>query len=134
VEGMSESDLYAAIILEATRLGHRLFRNNRGRARYRAKSGEVYTVPYGMAEGASDLIGWTNQYIFTGTDTSTIPPTSGYRVLPVFTAIEVKRPGGRTDKRRLEQQTRFIEAVKAVGGIAGFVTSVEDYRKLVGAE
>jgi hypothetical protein len=116
---MSESELYAAIILEATRLGNRLFRNNVGRCRYRAPNGRESVVPYGVGgPGGSDLIGWTH---------------GGFGAIPWcrFTAIEIK--GNRGSRVNAEQQA-FIDAVLAAGGIAGVVRSVQDYRRLVGAE
>ena len=114
---MSEYDIYPELLMEATRLGHRLFRNNRGVGKYQRRDGTEGFVPFGMAEGASDLIGWTMR--------------DG---VAVFTAVEVKRPKAHTKKKLLEAQTRFVEAVKKAGGIAGFVTSTQDYRALVGAE
>ncbi len=122
---MPESDLYSELILEATRLGHRLFRNNRGVGNYKRRDGSQGFVKFGLAEGASDLVGYTTAIY----DTTGEPET-----VAIFTAIEVKRHGARTDKELLAKQQRFVEAVKAAGGIAGFVESVQDYRKLVGAE
>lgn len=115
---MSESELYGAILTEATRLGHRMFRNSVGRARYRSAKGDTFTVPYGLSVGSSDLIGWTR--IAIGVE----------RTVAVFTACEIKLPG----KRATKEQQAFIRAVQDAGGIAGVCTSVSDYRKLIGAE
>lgn len=111
---VSEYDLYSDLMIEATRLGHRLFRNNVGRARYKSARGDISTVPYGVGgKGGSDLVGWT---VSNG--------------LAIFTAIEVKGKGGIAT----DEQKAFINAVLAGGGIAGVVRSVDDYRKLVGAK
>lgn len=117
---MAEYSLYPELMLEATRLGNRLFQNNRGVGKYTRRDGSEGFVAFGLFDGASDLIGWSMR-----------------NGVAVFTAVEVKRPGAvrsATKKKRLEAQERFIAAVKAAGGIAGFVTSTADYRALVGAE
>lgn len=128
---MSEYDLYSEIICEATRLGHRLFRNNVGRAKYKSASGDNYTVPYGVAgAGGSDVVGWTMlDYA-----------AEEHCWVPVFTAIEVKPLGWKPPRegtkayKHYEDQKRFIDAVNAAGGIAGFVRSVAEYRALIGAQ
>lgn len=43
-----------------------------------------------------------------------------------FFAIEVKRPGGRTDKARAAKQAEFREKVRAGGGFAAEVSSVDE--------
>lgn len=125
---MSESDLYGELMIEATRLGHRLFRNNVGRAKYRSpQSGEVYTVPYGVGgKGGSDMIGFTIREFHDADGMFSNKPMIR---APIFTAIEGKWKGRKPTKEQLQ----FLEAVRAAGGIAGVVESVEDYRKLIGA-
>lgn len=103
---------------EATRLGHRLFRNNTGVAAY-FRGGREYRVPYGIGgKGGSDLIGFTSRSFGEGI------------YMPIFTVVEGK--GRKTTTR--EGQDEFIEMVRRFGGIAGKVKSVSDYRKLIGAE
>ena len=58
----------------------------------------------GLAPGGSDLIGWT---VIDG--------------LAVFTAIEVKRTGGRVT----QAQNNFLTAVNGAGGIAFVARSVD---------
>ena len=62
---------------------------------------------YGLAVGSSDLIGWTA----TGR----------------FLAVEVKSAKGKATP----EQLAFIEAVRAAGGVAGVVRSVDDLRELL---
>jgi hypothetical protein len=122
---MSESDLYGQIMIEATRLGHRMFRNNTGRAKYKSAKGDVYTVPYGVGgKGGADLCGWTVQLFDDGRVSTPAEEVA------VFTAVECKVKG----KKATKEQAQFLEAVRAAGGIAGVVESVEQYRKLIGAE
>lgn len=115
---MTEAAILKAILLEAPKRGCRLMRNTRGAY----KEGERW-IQYGLAKGASDLIGWKMIYV-------------GPREIAVFLAVEVKtpiwEPRNAADKKRWVQQLRFIAAVKKTGGIAGVCRSVEEFRALVG--
>lgn len=147
---VTEADIQRDIMLEATRLGHRLFRNNRGIAAYKRDDGDVYRLPFGIGgDGGADLIGWTcvpigltvAVHIMLAAHAPTCVDCAreldllraGVK-MKIFTAVETKSLTGRTAKKRLEDQKRFIAACKADGGIAGFCKSVEEYRRLVGAE
>lgn len=92
------------ILLAASDLGARLFRNNTGVARY--QNGKHTTiVRYGVGPvggGGSDLIGWTSDGIFL--------------------AIEIKVGKDRQTK----QQKMWESWVLAGGGRAGVARSVED--------
>lgn len=62
-----------------------------------------------------------------------ITPDMVGKMIGVLTAIEVKKEGfvyNSLDKRQ-RAQNNFIEWVKLRGGIAGFVSSVEDFKKLM---
>lgn len=72
--------------------------------------------------GMSDLLGWK---------TIEITPDMVGRFIPVYCAIEVKKLGGRTEKKRLAAQKSFVSEVKRHGGIAGFATSVEEARTIL---
>lgn len=91
----------------------RMFRNNVGRY----KDGHGNYVTYGLGPGTSDLVGW---------ESVLITPDLVGKIVPIFTAIECKRADARTDRRRLEQQTNFISAVRNVGGLGGFATSINE--------
>ncbi len=103
---MSEGDIQRAIQIAATTDGHRLLRNNNGALN--DATGRL--VRYGLGTGTSDLIGWT---------------ADGR-----FLAIECKSPGAYTSPDRLAAQQRFIDAVNAAGGRAGFATSVAEARAI----
>ena len=95
-------DVLDPVLLGATALGGRLFRNNSGIAFH--KSGDV--VRYGLASpGGSDLIGWM-PFTVTAEDVG--------RRLAIFAAIEGK--WGAT--RLTEAQKAFLATVEAAGGIA----------------
>jgi hypothetical protein len=117
-----EADLYGELAIDATRLDHRMWRNNVGKAKYRDRYGKVFVVPYGIpGPGGSDMLGYTKRKI---------TPEMVGQTIAVFTAAECKRKG----KKAEDDQAKFLEAVRNAGGISGVVRSVEDYRKLVGAE
>lgn len=113
---MSESDVQARILLKLGALpGVRLFRNTCGegwQGKVVGKTADTVTllrpryVTFGLAPGSADLIGW-----------------HGGR----FLAIEVKTDIGRT---RVDQ-SKFIAAVLASGGIAGIARSDRDALALI---
>lgn len=87
----------------------RLFRNNVGTAQ--TKDGRF--IRFGLCEGSSDLIGWT-EYV--------VQPEDVGRTIGVFTAVEVKTAKGRATCK----QKSFIDAVRRAGGIAGIARSPEE--------
>jgi len=107
---MTEAEILKQI-LTLSRGDTRLFRNNVG-------FDATNKVRYGLVKGSSDLIGW-----------KTINVTQdmvGHK-LAVFTAIEVKKPGGRI---RPDQKI-FIDKVNTSGGIASICYSLEEAEKLL---
>lgn len=101
---MTETILVQLARLEASKLGYTLFRNNTGNLQ--DKNGRW--VKFGLCIGSADLIGWHNK---TGK----------------FTAVECKIPGNRPTK----EQKLFIDAVIKSGGIAGYITSIDELKKLL---
>ncbi len=116
---MKEANISRLIMVEASRHGHRLFLNARGRGWVGGKSdvrdGVVTLkgaaqVTFGVGpDGASDLIGWTRD--------------------GRFAAIEVKKPG----QKPRPEQFAFIEGVRRAGGVAGWATSADEAMAILGA-
>lgn len=123
----SETNLVRAIMLEASRLGARLFRNNVGQGwvgkSFKATAPMTVTLApgdvvvrqarplhAGLAEGSGDLIGWTEAGRFASVE--------------VKTATGTMRPA----------QTAWISAVGRAGGVAGVCRSPEDLGVLLGRE
>jgi hypothetical protein len=79
-------------------------------------------VTVGLCPGSSDLIGWHSV---------TITPDMVGSKVAVFTAIESKRPGHRTDPKRMEKQMLFINTVLKFGGLAGVAESVDQARAII---
>jgi hypothetical protein len=116
----SETQVQAAIKKGLANIpGLRLFRNNNGVT----LSPNGNPIRYGLGNGSSDLVGWRTVVI--------TPDMVGQKVA-VFTALEVKKPGARTEKKHLAEQVEFIEALDRAGGIAGFVESLADAMALFG--
>ena len=92
---MKEQDIQRLIMLALSEAGCLIFRNNVGVL----KNAAGIPIRFGLAVGSSDLIG--------------IAP--GGR----FLAVEIKTSKGRATP----EQLRFIEAVRARGGIAGIARS-----------
>jgi hypothetical protein len=112
---VKEQPILKRILLACSRGRSRLWRNNVGQL----QDARGQWVRYGVANpGGSDLIGWNSVEI--------TPDMVGCRVA-IFTAFEVKSAKGRV---RPEQQA-FIDNVKAAGGIAGVVRSVEEAKSLL---
>lgn len=104
-----ETHLVRRLMLRATELGARLFRNNVGQ--YIDRNGNV--IRYGLCNGSSDLIGWTPV---------TITPDMVGRTVAVFTAVEAKTLTGRPTMA----QIGFLDAVRAAGGRAILARSTDD--------
>lgn len=117
---MAESSVQADVRLALGRDAV-LFRNNTGALR----NDYGRLVHFGVGPdggGGSDLIGWKSITI--------TPDMIGQRVA-VFLAIETKDVNGRTAKKRLEAQAKFIKQVQLAGGLAGFARSEDDARAII---
>lgn len=111
--GHKEGELNDELMLEASRRGHRLWRNNSGVAFH--KDGSV--VRYGVASpGGADLIGFT---------VVEITADMVGRKVAVFTAVEAK-----TGKLKpTKDQDNFLAMVRRKGGIGLWGTAAH---KLIG--
>lgn len=135
-----ESNIVQECRVAASKMGARVFRNNRGlfltidaltliknaATQFGVKgvldllrSGRLRKVRAGLeVPGSSDLIGW---------HTITITQAMVGQKVAVFCAPEVKRPGSYPS----QDQKHFIDNVQKAGGIAGVVRNGEDMGKLL---
>lgn len=116
-----ESNVQTKILLAASSIQNRLFRNNVGLF----KTIDGRTVKTGLHNGSSDLIGWTKVVI---------TPDMVGKTVAVFTAIECKKSNfifPKTPNETLKGQINFIEQVKKSGGYAGFARSDEEYKNIL---
>lgn len=99
---MKEASIMHRVMLKLTEIGVRVSRNNVGQCKM--DNGSV--VRFGVGgPGGSDLIGFTPY---------TVRKSDVGRELAIFTAVEVKRPGGKVTP----EQQQFLSAVEAAGGVA----------------
>jgi len=120
---MKEKKILNDIMMLATKLGHRLFRNNvalawAGKISHSVTPGAltIFTprpIHSGLCTGSSDLIGWTQVEI---------TQSMVGKKLAVFTAYEIKTKNVATT----EDQRNFIDAVNDSGGIGRFIRSIEE--------
>lgn len=115
---MTESTTQAAVRVEAQRLGVWLWRNNSGVL----KDARGVPVRFGLGNDSTRINAKVKSSDLVG-----IQERTGR-----FVAIEIKPRGWRgvrTDHERA--QRAFHDIVRTCGGIAGFVTSVEELRELL---
>jgi len=96
----------------------RIFRNNTGVA----KSANGKPLRYGLKVGSSDLIGWKSVAV--------TQEMIGKNVA-IFVAIEIKKPGAKSNKDHIEDQQAFVDDVIESGGIAGFADSLNKSLELL---
>lgn len=115
---MTETQLLSRLLIRASELGLRLFRNQVGRYRLALpdckrcqQQGRVLSS--GLCVGSSDHIGWT-PYVVQASDVG--------RTLAVFTAVEAKVGRNTTT----EAQGHFLAVVRDAGGIALVARQEED--------
>lgn len=127
---MKESASASHIKLDAANIGVSLWRNNVGML----MNDRGVPVRFGLCNDSalvnkhcksSDLIGITSMLI---------TPEMVGQMVGVFTAIETKRTGwvySENDERAVAQK-KFHDIVKSAGGFAGFASSIEEFRKIIG--
>lgn len=97
--------------------GLALFRNNVGVLRDQ----HGRPVRFGLHPGSSDLVGWRSLLV-----TSELVGTR----LAVFSALEIKKPGGKHPVT--DEQQAWIDAVARAGGFAGVARNCGQARLLLG--
>lgn len=114
----AEKNIAREILIAASKAGHRLFINARGKGwsggpveRHADGSVTVHNaraVTYGLGpDGSADLLGWTRD--------------------GRFASVEVKRPG----EYPRQNQKDWMAAVRRAGGVAGVARSVEDALRIL---
>lgn len=128
-----------ALMVEAPKLGARLWRNNvgsglmvRGKSPQHRESiiaecqaiavrmgGSASRITFGLPTGSGDLIGYVGY---------TVTPADVGSVIPKFASVEVKTARGRSS----DEQKAWHRFVISVGGASGEVRSVDELRALIG--
>lgn len=116
-----EAPVVKNTMLKASKLGLRLFRNNRGM--FKTLDGKRRVRAGLEAEGASDLI---------GIKAVTITPEMVGKTFGVFLAVEVKKPSWKRPTTETElRQENFINQVIKRGGIGFFINNADDLEKKI---
>lgn len=122
---MSEAAVLRTLLLYASELGAKLFRNSRGVERVAQKDckscqrfGRV--VSYGLANGAPDLVGWVPV---------TVTPEMVGTTVALFVGIEAKREVGGVVS---EAQQRFLDALRRDGAVQGVARGADDMAAILG--
>lgn len=133
----NEAGLMRRVMLEASRLGMRLFRNNVGTGLVvRAKTsqqreaiisacqslatrmgGSAARINFGLAEGSGDCIGWKPRVI---------RPEDVGKTIAQFASAEIKFGRGKSS----EQQRQWASVVNAAGGVAVEIRDVDQTSSL----
>ena len=102
VKNRTEAQILKAVMIEASRLGMRVFRNNVGLF----ETADGRSIRTGLLKGSADLIGWYKGY---------------------FVSIEVKSPTGRPSKA----QINWMEQVRASGGFAVIISNEKKLKEML---
>jgi hypothetical protein len=122
-QGQSESDVQARVRLAASQASDVLWRNNSGVL----PDARGVPVRFGLCNESAKVNAACKSSDLIGIRRVLVTPAHVGHTLGVFYAREVKRAGWRyTGTPREVAQLRFIEAVVAMGGDAGFCTSEGD--------
>ena len=125
----SEAAVQQNIRLQASEQDDLLWRNNQG-ACY-DESGRL--IRYGLGNDSAQVNKRIKSSDLIGITKIVVTPDMVGQVIGIFTAVEVK---GSTWKQRPADQRaaaqgRFIDVVREYGGIAGFATSADEYKRIV---
>ena len=126
---MLESAVQQRTRLELARLGALVYRNNVGACE--DKQGRI--IRYGLCNESAQMNRSLKSSDLIGVTPVLIQPHHVGRTLGVFTAIECKHSDWHMtpSDARAQAQQRFIDLIRSVGGIGGFVTDPAQVRSLV---
>lgn len=126
---MLESAVQQRTRLELARLGALVYRNNVGACE--DKQGRI--IRYGLCNESAQMNRALKSSDLIGVTPVLIQPHHVGRTLGVFTAIECKHSDWHMtpSDARAQAQQRFIDLIRSVGGIGGFVTDPAQVRSLV---
>jgi hypothetical protein len=127
---LSEHAVQQRVRLEAARNGIHLWRNNVGACL--DQSGRM--IRYGLANESAQMNAYIKSSDLIGVRPTLVTQEMVGMIVGIMVAAECKPEGWkqRAGDERAAAQAKFHEIVRAVGGIAGFTQSVDDFRKLVG--
>lgn len=126
---MLESAVQQRVRLELARAGALAWRNNTGACE--DKTGRL--IRYGLANDSAQMNRVIKSSDLVGVIPVVITPEMVGRTIGVFAAIECKSSDWHMtpSDQRAQAQQRFIDLVRSVGGVGGFVTDPAQVHDLV---
>lgn len=120
----NEAVVQQQVRLAMARAGAQLWRNNSGACT--DDTGRL--IRYGLGNDSAQLNAVVKSSDLIGATPITITPEMVGMTIGVFTALECKKPGWHLTPgdQRGQAQKRYIDLVRGVGGLGGFVTDVSD--------
>lgn len=114
----------------SAQLGHYLWRNNVG---VLPNPETNQPVRYGLLNDSPKLNKIIKSSDLVGPTSIMITPDMVGRMVAVFTAVEVKKEDWKYNPKSNHEvaQQAFIDLVRSAGGLAGFATSTEDYKRII---
>lgn len=129
---MRESATASHIRLDAAQQNVDLWRNNNGA--FEDPKNEGRWIRYGLCNESKEQSKRIKSSDYIGITPVLITPNMVGKTLGVFTAIETKPSRWRlvpSDKRGIAQKA-FHDIVKKSGGFAGFASTVDQFRRIIG--
>jgi hypothetical protein len=124
---MSEDWVMSNVLLESSALGSRLWRNNVG-----ATVTENGFLRYGICNETPAVNKVLKSSDFIGCTPIVIDWTHVGRTFGIYTAIETKKQGWNFKGTEREVgQLNYINLVKSIGGIAGFISDKNQFEGLI---
>ena len=121
----TETEVQNEVLLKASKLGWRLFRNNVGVAINK----QGVPVRYGLANISKKMNKYLKSSDLIGITPTVITQDMVGQTIGVFTAIECKKSNWkRGTTQREEAQNNFITLVKSLGGKATFCNNSEELK------
>lgn len=118
-----EQDLQSLVLIETSKKGIRLWRNNVGCLM--DKRG--VPVRYGLCNSSKKLNDAIKSSDLVGITPVVITPEMVGQTVGVFTSYEIKRPGWKyTGAGREKAQEAWLALVRSLGGIARFVSDLRE--------
>jgi len=126
---MLESAVQSHTRLELARAGCLVWRNNVGACE--DQSGRI--IRYGLCNESAQMNRSLASSDLIGIVPVTITPDMVGKTIGVFAAVECKRSGWHITPgdQRAQAQKRFIDLVRSVGGVGGFVSDPGQVRSLI---
>ncbi len=123
-EPTTEADLQSLVLIETSKRGTRLWRNNVG-CLQNPKTGQF--VRYGLCNSSKKLNDAIKSSDLVGITPIVITQEMVGQTVGVFTSYELKHPGWKyTGQGREVAQEAWLSLVRSLGGIARFVSSLGD--------